>query len=181
MRVERIASSRSASAVLCSVAAATARLGLPPPAALSGDWFGARAVIAPSVAIETVTPTDAFPVGVGMQSQHVGGGWVGYLSYPDAGADDRGSRIPEAAGGWTDDVLRQDAYGNWWYESLSGSTAPEWVLKAGELPQSAWALDHRLDRTRPRRPPDRRSVLSRGDRRRPRCTRRACVRSSSVH
>ncbi|WP_319446808.1 MULTISPECIES: aminodeoxychorismate synthase component I [unclassified Mycobacterium] len=143
MRAERIASTRSAASVLRSVATATAHLGLPPPAALSGDWFGARAVIAPSVAIEPVGATDVFPVGAGTQSQHVGGGWVGYLSYPDAGAAGRGPRIPEAAGGWTDDVLRQDSGGNWWYESLSGSAPPEWLraaVSAHDQP-GRWTID----------------------------------------
>ena len=45
-------------------------------------------------------------------SAAVGGGWIGYLSYPDAGADGRPPRIPEAAGGWTDCVLRQDCDGH---------------------------------------------------------------------
>jgi para-aminobenzoate synthetase component I len=134
MRVERIASSRGAPAVLRSVASATARLGLPAPAALSGDWFGSRAVIAPSVAIEPVHVDHVFDVSPGVAAAQpgdaVGGGWVGYLSYPGAGADHGAARIPEAAGGWTDDVLRQDAYGNWWYESLSGAKAPEWVRDA---------------------------------------------------
>ncbi|MDT5081673.1 MAG: para-aminobenzoate synthetase component, partial [Mycobacterium sp.] len=123
MRAERIVSTRSAASVLRSVATATAHLGLPPPAALSGDWFGARAVIAPSVAIEPVPTDGVFDVGPAptQPGDVVGGGWVGYLSYPDAGAAGRGPRIPEAAGGWTDDVLRQDSGGNWWYESLSGS------------------------------------------------------------
>ncbi|MDT5387190.1 MAG: para-aminobenzoate synthetase component [Mycobacterium sp.] len=147
MRIERIVSSRSASEVLRSVAAATARLGLAPPAALSGDWFGARAVIAPSVAIEPVHVDRVFDVdpraAPTMPADAVGGGWVGYLSYPDAGADGRGPRIPEAAGGWTDDVLRQDVDGNWWYESLSGSAAPEWLREAvsahGE--PGPWTID----------------------------------------
>src|SRR6478672_5708534 len=59
MRVERIADSRSAPAVLRAVAGATSRLGLPPPAALSGDWFGSRAVIAPSVAIDALATSPA--------------------------------------------------------------------------------------------------------------------------
>ena len=92
MRVERIASSRSAPEVLRRVAAATTRLGLPPPAALTGDWFGSRAVIAPSVAVEPVAAADVFDVGTGSTGagDAVGGGWIGYLSYPDAGARRRG-------------------------------------------------------------------------------------------
>jgi para-aminobenzoate synthetase component 1 len=130
MRVERIADSRSAPAVLRAVAGATSRLGLPPPAALSGDWFGSRAVIAPSVAIEAVSEQDVFAVKPGTAGVHVGGGWVGYLAYPDPGADEAAPRVPTAAGGWTDDVLRQDADGVWWYENLSGATMPGWLVDA---------------------------------------------------
>lgn len=128
MRVERIALSRSAPEVLRCLAAATRAHGLPPPAALIGEWFGARAVIAPSVEI---VPVDrGFDVEPGSPSDVVGGGWIGYLSYPDAGRDGAGPRIPIAAGGWTDDVLRQDIDGNWWYESLSGASAPAWLAAA---------------------------------------------------
>jgi para-aminobenzoate synthetase component 1 len=130
MRVDRIVSSRSAPGVLRSVADATTRLGLPPPAALIGNWFGSRAVIAPSVAVEPVDATAVFDTGPGACSEAVGGGWLGYLSYPDAGHDGGGPRIPVAAGGWTSDVLRQDIDGNWWYESLSGGAAPAWLIRA---------------------------------------------------
>ncbi|MET0457553.1 MAG: aminodeoxychorismate synthase component I [Mycobacterium sp.] len=130
MRVERIGVSRSAPEVLRSIAAAAARLNLPSPAALTGAWFGSRAVIAPSVAIEAVDPGAVFDVFPGGPSEAIGGGWIGYLSYPDAGRDGASPRIPEAAGGWTDDVLRQDANGHWWYESLSGAPAPQWLLDA---------------------------------------------------
>jgi para-aminobenzoate synthetase component 1 len=142
MRVERIAESRSAPSVLRAVAGAAARLNLPPPAALTGDWFGSRAVITPSVAIEAVAESDAFAVDPGTHGVHVGGGWVGHLSYPDAGADGRGPRIPEAAGGWTDDVLRHDIDGNWWYESLSGAAAPGWIAEALAAPvvPGAWTV-----------------------------------------
>ena len=49
MRIERLGDLGSAPAVLRAVGAPRPRLGLPPPAALIGDWFGSRAVIAPSV------------------------------------------------------------------------------------------------------------------------------------
>jgi para-aminobenzoate synthetase component I len=130
VRAERITLSRSAPAVLRSVAAATTRRDVPPPAALTGSWFGSRAVIAPSVAVDAVDVSAVFDVATGGTGDLIGGGWFGYRSYPDAGRDGAGPRIPEAAGGWTDDVLRQDADGNWWYESLSGAPAPTWLVDA---------------------------------------------------
>lgn len=132
-------------AVLRALAAAAGRIGLPPPAALTGGWFGSRAVIVPSVAVEPVEPTTVFDVAAGAGGQHVGGGWVGYRSYPDGA----GSRIPEAAGGWTDCVLRQDAAGSWWYESLSGEPMAAWIadaLRAACAPASwriAWTPPNR--------------------------------------
>jgi para-aminobenzoate synthetase component I len=133
VRIDRLGSLGAAQHVLRAVGDATARLELPPPAALTGEWFGALAVIAPSVAVRPVPVTDAFAVAPDdhiPESAAVGGGWVGYLSYPDAGADGRGHRMPEAAGGWTDCVLRRDRDGQWWYESLSGAPMPEWLNAA---------------------------------------------------
>ena len=46
-------------------------------------------------------------------------------------------RIPEAAGGWTDCVLRQDGDGHWWYESLSGAALSGWVEEALRNPLPA--------------------------------------------
>ncbi|MDV3129016.1 aminodeoxychorismate synthase component I [Mycobacterium sp. 21AC1] len=127
MRIERLGDLGAAPAVLRGVAAAATRAGLPPPAALIGDWFSSRAVIAPSV--DTAPVAAAFDVAAhGVpRADVVGGGWFGYLSYPDPGADGRGPRIPEAAGGWSDCVLRQDAEGCWWYESLTGAALPNWL------------------------------------------------------
>nr|MCH9732983.1 aminodeoxychorismate synthase component I [Actinomycetes bacterium] len=64
----------------------------------------------------------------------VGGGWFGYLSYPDAAADGRGPRIPRAAGGWSDTVLRCDRNGTWWHESLSGAALSDWIANALQTP-----------------------------------------------
>ncbi|MGH3675930.1 MAG: aminodeoxychorismate synthase component I [Mycobacterium sp.] len=131
MRIERLGELGSAPAMLTAVADAAAREGMPPPAALIGDWFGMRAVIAPSVSAEAVPAAQvcAAPPG-SADGAAVGGGWIGYLSYPDAGADGRPARIPEAAGGWTDCVLRQDHDGLWWYESLSGAAMSAWLTDA---------------------------------------------------
>ena len=64
-------------------------------------------MIAPSVAVTAVGLGEVFDVPPGSaDTEAVGGGWFGYLSYPDAGADGLPPRIPEAAGGWTDCVLR---------------------------------------------------------------------------
>lgn len=119
--------------VLRALGVATARLGLPPPAALTGEWFGAQAVLAPSVVIDPVDPAEVFAVPPGANTSDpaaVGGGWIGYLSYPDRGADGRPGRLPDAAGGWTDCVLRRDHGGRWFYESLSGAAMPGWLAEA---------------------------------------------------
>lgn len=135
MRIDRLGDLGPAPAVLRAVGDATRRLGLAPPAALTGAWFGALAVIAPSVSVRPVRADDAFPTPAAtVEPDAVGGGWIGYLSYPDPGADGRPHRIPEAAGGWTDCVLRRDRDGRWWYESLSGDPMPQWLATALATP-----------------------------------------------
>jgi para-aminobenzoate synthetase component I len=128
VRIERLGDLGSAPAVMRAVAHAAAAQGLPPPAALIGEWFSSAAVIAPSVT--AVAVDDVFAVPTGVSDGAIGGGWFGYLSYPDGGVDGRGPRIPEAAGGWSDCVLRQDSDGRWWYESLSGAPLSSWVTDA---------------------------------------------------
>ncbi|OBA84177.1 aminodeoxychorismate synthase, component I [Mycobacterium sp. 1164966.3] len=145
MRIERLGDLGGAPRVLRAVGDATRRLGLPPPAALTGEWFGALAVIAPSVSVQPVDAAfDVRPALDGPDGTAVGGGWVGYLSYPDAGADRQGSRIPEAAGGWTDCVLRCDRDAQWWYESLSGAPMPSWLAGALTAPPAP-PRDCRID------------------------------------
>jgi len=134
VRIERLGGLSSAHAVLRALGVAAERGGLPPPAALIGEWFGSGAIIAPSVEVAPVNADDVFDVSPGASGDAVGGGWFGYLSYPDAGADGRDPRIPEAAGGWSDCVLRQDGDGQWWYESLSGAKLPDWVSEALQAP-----------------------------------------------
>jgi para-aminobenzoate synthetase component 1 len=147
VRIDRLGDLGSAPRVLRAVGDAANRLDLPPPAALTGDWFGALAVIAPSVSVRPVDVADAFDVRAGSHGPAVGGGWIGYLSYPDPGADGRPARIPEAAGGWTDCVLRRDRDRQWWYESLSGAPMPHWLTQvlAAPTPRSAapraWHID----------------------------------------
>ena len=130
MRTERLGDIGSSADVLRALAGAAVRRGLPSPAAFVGDWFGSAAVVAPSVAIVPTDPGEVFAVAPGQGGDAVGGGWIGYLSYPDAAADGRGPRVPEAAGGWTDCVLRLDVDGCWWYESLSGAGIQPWVVAA---------------------------------------------------
>lgn len=144
--------------MLRAIGNATARLGLPPPAALTGEWFGALAVIAPSVSIQPVKAADVFAIRPGSGTGAVGGGWIGYLSYPDPGADGRPVRIPEAAGGWTDCVLRCDSDGQWWYESLSGAQMPAWLADALAAPAAARACQ--IDWGRPDRTAHRNGVLA---------------------
>ena len=147
MRIDRLGDLGSAPEVLRAVGDATNRLDLPLPAALTGDWFGALAVIAPSVSVCPVDVADAFAVRPGSQSTTVGGGWIGYLSYPDPGSDGRPARVPEAAGGWTDCVLRCDLDRQWWFESLSGAPMPGWLSEvlAAHTPHSAPPRAHRID------------------------------------
>lgn len=135
MRIDRLGDLGSASVVLRALGHAASSHGHAPPAALIGEWFGSEAVIAPSLAASAVAAGEVFDVPVAMPgSGAVGGGWFGYLCYPDAGADGRPGRIPEAAGGWSDCVLRQDCDGQWWYESLSGAEPSAWVVDALRKP-----------------------------------------------
>jgi para-aminobenzoate synthetase component I len=147
VRTDRLGDLGSPHEVLRAVGAATNRLDLPPPAALTGEWFGASAVIAPSLSVQPVDAVDAFDVRPGSHSTTVGGGWIGYLSYPDPGADGRPGRIPEAAGGWTDCVLRCDRDRQWWFESLSGAPMPGWLAQvlAAPSPPRAPARAYRID------------------------------------
>ena len=137
MRIERLGDLGGAPSVLRALAAATTRLGLAPPAALIGEWFGSRAVIAPSLTASPAAVGEVFDVVPGGRADGpVGGGWFGYLSYPDAGADGLGPRIPQAAGGWSDTVLRCDGDGIWWHESLSGAALSTWIAEALRAPQA---------------------------------------------
>ena len=143
MRIERLGAVGTVADVLRAVAAATRDRELPPPAALTGDWFGSAAVIAPSVAVRPVDPAEVFDAVPGGRRDAVGGGWIGYLSYPDAGVDGHPPRVPEAAGGWTDCVLRLDHEGCWWYESLTDATLPGWITAAlvAAPPRLEWEID----------------------------------------
>lgn len=128
------------------------RLGLPPPAALTGDWFGSSAVLAPSVGIVPVDAADAFTTAddqppVSAPPGAVGGGWIGYLGYglTDPGRLPGARRLPPAAWGWADHVLRRDLDGQWWFEALGPAEPPRELpdelgelVTSGEQRQSSW-------------------------------------------
>ena len=130
MLIERLGALGGVADVLRAVDAGTRRHALPPPGALIGEWFGAAAVIAPSLQTGPVDPAAVFAVAPGARTDAVGGGWIGYLSYPDPASGATPPRIPVAAGGWTDCVLRLDPEGCWWFESLSGAALPGWLASA---------------------------------------------------
>ncbi|MFD5092107.1 aminodeoxychorismate synthase component I [Amycolatopsis thailandensis] len=107
-------------------------LGLAPPAALCGDWFSSRAVIALSASLAPVSDvTEAFAIPTRMPAVRdavpgaVGGGWFGYLSYDLTDPSGRSGALPPAAWGWVDRVLRLDSDGSWWFEALVADDAPD--------------------------------------------------------
>ena len=108
--------SPSALDVLRSLHHHCAGAGLPPPAALIGSWYGADAVIAPSVEIVAgVAPPedpDRF--------------WFGYLGFPVHGSD---APFPAVAGGLVDGVLLLRD-GQWSWSDVTGADAPDWVTRA---------------------------------------------------
>ena len=110
--------------MLRAIGDATNRLGLPPPAALTGEWFGALAVIAPSLSVQPVDAADAFERASPACRQRVRDGRRRLDRLPVLPRSRRrraAAPDPEAAGGWTDCVLRCDRDRQWWYESLSGA------------------------------------------------------------
>jgi para-aminobenzoate synthetase component 1 len=120
--------------VLRELAARSAALRIAPPAALSGEWFGASAVLAPSVLFTAEsTPDAAFavparqPEVTAAPPGSVGGGWIGYLGYGLTDPAGRDRRLPTAVWGWTGQVLRRDTAGTWWFEALvaDGQAAPD--------------------------------------------------------
>ncbi|MDF2825630.1 MAG: pabB [Mycobacterium sp.] len=166
MRIDRLGNLGSFPAVLRSIAAATSRLGLAPPAALSGDWFDSSAVIAPTLQAEPVDSVFDVVPGEPVTDGAVGGGWFGYLSFPDGSSDPNssldpnssGNRLPAAAGGWTDCVLRCDRDGIWWFEDLTGAPMPHWLHNA--LAASAEPVPWQMDWSAPDRAVHRAGVLA---------------------
>jgi para-aminobenzoate synthetase component 1 len=93
--------------------------GLPPPAMLSGGWFGSAAVLAPSLAVVPGEP--AWPAPVDAAPGVVGGGWFGYLAYDLADPSGRTGALPASAWGFADHVLRWSSSGTCHLESLDGA------------------------------------------------------------
>jgi para-aminobenzoate synthetase component I len=101
-------------------------LRLPPPAGLVGDWFGGRAVLAPTLRAEPVSDAEALrlperqPVVTEAPPGSIGGGWFGYLGYGLTDPARQKRTLPNAVWGWADHVLRLDSAGHWWFEELTG-------------------------------------------------------------
>ena len=118
MHVQRLGAGAAAADVLLGLHERARRLGVSPPAALTGDWFGCAAVLVPSVDARPTVGWPEVPGSAGPPGA-VGGGWIGYLGYPDGTGP-----LPRAAGGWTSSVLRLDVEGCWWFESLEDTRCP---------------------------------------------------------
>jgi para-aminobenzoate synthetase component 1 len=86
---------------------------------LSGDWFGSRAVIAPSVELSPRPPS--WPAPVDAAPGVIGGGWFGYLAYDLADPAGRSGALPASAWGFADHVLRWSSSGTCHLESLDGA------------------------------------------------------------
>jgi para-aminobenzoate synthetase/4-amino-4-deoxychorismate lyase len=96
----------------------------PRPFALVGSWAGSRAIVGwdPSRVVEDDFPPDVAAVASG---EGVGGGWFGTLGYGLGSlverlpaAPPRPVVTPVASLGFYEHVLRLDADGRWWFESL---------------------------------------------------------------
>ncbi|MCK0089646.1 aminodeoxychorismate synthase component I [Rhodococcus sp. HNM0563] len=160
MRMERIGRGGTPAQVLATFGEHARRLGTPAPAALTGSWFGAAAVIAPSLGAQPAAATDAFTcpdIQVRDSGPRIGGGWMGYLAYPDP-VTSRPPALPVAAGGWTDTVLRLDHDGYWWYETLTDRECSDALARAviadpadrtdtvgtAAVPEAQWNIDWSL-------------------------------------
>ena len=129
--------------VLAACARLATREGLPPPAALLGDWLGAAAVIAPSVELLPVAPDQAFGgdrdsdvvVVPSSDSTYT----LGFRSFPDVPPGAR-RLLPEAVSGRADGLLVLDHEGTW---SARGSVPSPREL--GLVPGSGGAAHDRDD------------------------------------
>lgn len=137
------------------------RAGLAPPAALTGQWFGSRAVIAPTVELTACPGVNAaFAVADDLptitdtsESTHdaVGGGWFGYLAYDLTAPSGKQGALPQTCWGWASHVLRLDDQDRWWLEALMEPGDPHLDELARELIQLL-ATDEPVDHPRGREP-----------------------------
>ena len=180
MRIERLGDLGSAAEVLRAVAGAAAAAGLPPPAALIGDWFGsARGHRADGDRSSPSTPAtcSTSPPGAG------GAGGRRRMDrlpvVPGRRRRRTPSRIPEAAGGWTDCVLRQDRDGMLVVREPLRRTDSDIGWSTHCAPGAATAICD-INWDEPDRDAHRAGVLALpgGDRRRRGAIRPACARSS---
>lgn len=99
--------------VLRALHAHTVAAGMPPPAALIGDWWDADAVIAPSIRLRPgfAPPDDPDRY------------WFGYLGFPVRAAE---SALPPAVGGMSDEILvLRD--GRWSHHHVDGVACAPWI------------------------------------------------------
>ena len=147
MRMERLGRGGTPDRVLTALADRARRLGIPAPAALSGDWFSSSAILVPSLEAGAVAPEEAFAEGMVPATRPdggplVGGGRVGFVAYPDRAPQQ--PALPVAASGWTDTVLRLDHTGCWWYETLGDEPCPDELsvaVTAPAAPAGGWHID----------------------------------------
>jgi para-aminobenzoate synthetase component 1 len=132
--------SATAPDVLRALHAHTRERGLPPPAALIGDWWDADAVIAPSIDIRAGHLPEDRPDRF----------WLGYRGFDGRRRDE--TELPVRAGGVTAHllVLRE---GRWHTVSADDSTPPAWVDDVVE--RSSATAQSRAGWTATWTPPDR--------------------------
>ncbi|ATD70056.1 MULTISPECIES: aminodeoxychorismate synthase component I [Gordonia] len=126
----------SALDALRALHAETRTRGLPPPAALIGDWLDTDAVIAPTIeVVPGCTPPDdpdRF--------------WFGYLGFPVRAEE---ASLPSTAGGLTDGVLVL-RNGVW---STLGTGLPDWAYAVLDAPHPGEGKPTTTDWTPPAREP----------------------------
>jgi para-aminobenzoate synthetase/4-amino-4-deoxychorismate lyase len=98
---------------------------------LTGRWLGGRSIIAwaPTRVLLASCPPDA-PVS-GVSGTALGGGWFGWQAYDEDGS----------WWGYFETVLRQDAAGAWWLESIAADATP------AALAAQAAVVDDIVERT----------------------------------
>lgn len=149
---QRLRGNRTPDEVLASLTVRARVRGVGTAAGLCGEWFGSKAVLTPEVRLEPVddpfSPLRNLPEVPGDGA--VGGGWFGYLSYDLTDPSGRSTGIPKAVWGWADHVLRLDAEGQWWFETLVPGLDPAEFeeLLAADAPRLEWEPTQ-LDRPLP--------------------------------